>query len=105
VSLEVALFFETRRVSFEVARFFVTRRVSEEKSILTHASLTRRVTIFQWLSRKRDFRTDVSGYDFSMAQPISRLQSWRVGYDLPVTRLKSQLQKAKPGVVSKGDEP
>jgi hypothetical protein len=47
----------------EVALFFVTRCVSEEDLILPHPSLTRRVTIFQWLSRKRNFKTDASGFD------------------------------------------
>jgi hypothetical protein len=65
---EVARFFVTRRVSFEVARSFVTRRVSEENLILLRSSLTRRVTIFQRLSRKRNFKTLASGCD-PMAQP------------------------------------
>jgi hypothetical protein len=34
-----------------------SKRVSEENLILPHPSLTRRVTIFQWLSRNRNFKT------------------------------------------------
>jgi hypothetical protein len=37
--------------------------VSEENLILPDPSLTRRVTIFQWLSGKRNFNTDASGFD------------------------------------------